>query len=69
MKIRVDRELCAGIGNCVAINPKVFKLDSNNKAEVINPASSTEDLIMKAARSCPLDAIIIEDEDGQQLYP
>jgi ferredoxin len=69
MKVRVERDLCIGIGNCVAINLKVFKLDSSNKAVVINPVSISEDLIMKAAKSCPLNAIIIEDEDGQQLYP
>lgn len=69
MKVKVDRDLCAGIGNCVAIAPKVFRLDTSNKVEVIDVSSTSEDKIMNAAKSCPLNAIIIEDDEGQQLYP
>ncbi len=32
MKVRVDRNLCIGVGNCVALAPTVFKLDEENKA-------------------------------------
>jgi ferredoxin len=34
MKVKVDRDLCIGVSNCVAIAPSVFKLDDNkNKAK------------------------------------
>ena len=69
MKVRVDRELCIGAGNCVAAAPTVFKLDKNNKAVVLKPESVDDDTLMNAAESCPVDAIIIEDNDGNQLYP
>jgi ferredoxin len=69
MKVRVDRELCVGIGNCVAVAPGVFKLDDESKAVVTNPVSISEDKLMSAAESCPVNAIIIEDEQGNQLYP
>ena len=69
MKVRIDRELCIGVGNCVAIAPAVFKLDDENKAVVLAPSSVNEETLMEAAESCPENAIILEDDDGNQLYP
>ena len=69
MKVSVDRELCAGLGNCVAVAPGVFELDSENKAMVIDPSSTSEAKLMEAAESCPFNDIIIEDDQGNQLYP
>jgi ferredoxin len=69
LKVRIDRDLCTGIGNCVAVAPTVFKLDKRNKALVLKPESVDEDTLMSAAESCPENAVIIEDDDGNQLYP
>jgi ferredoxin len=69
MKVKVDRELCVGIGNCVAVASTVFKLDSENKAVVIDPSSVNEEKLMSAAESCPVSAIILEDDQGNQIYP
>ena len=69
MKVKVDRELCIGVSNCVAIAPTVFELDAENKAVVLDPASVNEQTILEAAESCPQDAIIVEDDQGNQLYP
>ena len=69
MKVRVDRELCIGVSNCVAIAPTVFELDDENKAVVLDPSSVNEQVILEAAESCPQDAIIVEDDEGNKLYP
>ena len=69
MKVRVDRDLCMGAGNCVAIAPSVFELDQEGKAIVLDPTSVDEDMLMEAAESCPFEAIIVEDERGDQVYP
>jgi ferredoxin len=69
LKVRVDRELCIGLSNCVAIAPTVFKLDNENKALVLDPGSVDEKTLMEAAESCPQNAIIVEDDEGNQLYP
>jgi ferredoxin len=69
LKVRIDRNLCIGLGNCVAVAPTVFKLDKSNKAVVIKQESVDEDTLMSAAESCPENAVIIEDDDGNQLYP
>jgi ferredoxin len=69
LKVRVDRELCIGVSNCVAIAPTVFELDDENKAVLLDPSSVDEKTLMEAAESCPQDAIIVEDDEGNQLYP
>jgi ferredoxin len=69
MNVKVDRELCSGISNCVAIAPTVFKLDDQNKAVVLDPDSVDEETLIEVAESCPENAIIIKDDKGNQLYP
>lgn len=69
MKVRVDRELCIGVGNCAAFAPTVFALDAENKAVVLDPASVSEKTLLDAADSCPEQAIFVEDDEGNQLYP
>ena len=69
MKVRIDRDLCIGVGNCVAFAPTAFALDEENKAIVLDPSSVNDDTLLEAAESCPENAIIIEDDEGHQLYP
>jgi ferredoxin len=69
MKVRVDRELCRGLGNCVAIAPTVFKLDEENKAVALDPSSVDDETLMSAAESCTENAIILENDEGEQIYP
>jgi ferredoxin len=69
MKVRVDRDLCIGVGNCVAYAPTVFKLDEQNKAVVLDASSVDDDTLLEAAKSCTENAIIVEDDEGHQLYP
>ena len=69
MKVKIDRDLCIGISNCVAVAPKAFRLDKENKAIILDLSSVDDDTLMKAAESCPVNAIILEDDEGRQLYP
>jgi ferredoxin len=53
----------------VAFAPTVFTLDKDNKAVVLDAASVDFDTLLEAAKSCPENAIVIEDDEGLQLYP
>ena len=68
-RIFVDRDLCIGAASCIAIAPGVFALDSENKAVVTNPQGADNETILLAAQSCPTRAIILYDEQGNQIYP
>ena len=67
--IEVDRALCYGFGDCVDTVPAVFALDDEDTAIVLDPDAASLDDIVEAAQNCPVDAIIILDEDGEQIYP
>ena len=69
LRIEVDRELCFGFGDCVDTAPRVFALDEDDKAVVIDPDGASIERIVEASQNCPVDAIIITDADGAQLYP
>jgi len=53
----------------VTITPTVFKLDDQNKAVVLGAGSVDEETLVEAAESCPEKAIIVEDDEGNQLCP
>lgn len=68
-KIHVDRDLCIGAAPCVTVAPGVFQLDDENKAIVVDAAGADDDTILLAAQSCPVQAIVLFDEQGNQIYP
>lgn len=68
--IHVDRDLCIGAATCVAIASKTFVLDNEAKAVILKDADNELDnLILDAAKGCPVAAIIIKDEKGEQIFP
>ena len=69
MRVRVDRDLCTGVANCETIAPTVFKVDKFHKVVLLDPKSADDRTLMDAAEACPENAIIIEDDDGNQVYP
>ena len=67
--VTVLRDKCIGAASCVAIAPKVFQLDGEQKAIVISQ-DELDDIKLLAAQSCPTAAIVITDiETGEQVWP
>ncbi len=69
MKVRVDRNVCIGASNCVAVAPTVFQLDDSKIATVLDPTTVRDDALWEAAEACPVSAVILEDDSGNQVYP
>jgi len=67
--VSIDQSRCIGAGNCVHIAPTVFQLDEENIAYLLDPASVDDETMLDAARSCPTNAIYLDTEDGQAVYP
>lgn len=68
--MKIDRSLCIGAATCVAIAPKAWSLDDEAKAIILDTADQeTDETLLDAAKSCPVMAIIITNQDGKQVYP
>jgi ferredoxin len=62
----IDESSCIAQGDCVDLVPEVFKVD--DRATVIG--TGPDELILTAARECPVAAIsIVDSETGAQVYP
>ena len=59
----VITEDCAGTGQCVAIAPDIFELNSDGLSTVVNSPDTREqrDAALTAAELCPMAAIRLED--------
>lgn len=68
-KIEVCRDLCIGAGTCVVLAPKTFEMDDENIAILIDEKGDTAEEILMGAESCPTKAILLFDENDEQLYP
>lgn len=71
--VRIDRSLCIGSGNCVNLAPEVFELDEQNLVAFNEgeggPADIERDRLEEACFLCPVDALLVFDEDGEQVVP
>jgi ferredoxin len=69
-KVEVDKDLCIGSASCVAAAADVFDLGDDGKSYVKDGADLSDVAkIMDAARACPVNAIKVYDESGNQVYP
>lgn len=69
MRIETDREKCISAGTCVALAPDVFDLDEEGKVRLKDLKGTDEQTIIDAARSCPVQAIEIYDDNGKRIVP
>jgi ferredoxin len=81
MKVEFDRDTCIGMFQCVAEWDGFEKDTDAGKAILVDGEEVEADLVVRevpedeeldakfAARACPVDAIAVYDEEGEQLVP
>lgn len=82
MRVEFDRDVCIGMYQCVAEWEEGFEKDMDaGKATLIDGEEVESDVFVRevpegdeldakfAARVCPVDAITVYDDDGEQLIP
>lgn len=79
MKVRFDRDTCIGMFQCVAEWDAFRKDEDAGKAILEGGEETDEDVFERevpedaeldakfAARACPVDAIEVYDDDGEQI--
>lgn len=68
-KLKVIRDACIGAATCTAEAPNTFDLDDEDIAIITDPTGDDDDAVLAAAQSCPTDAIVVIDENGNQVWP
>jgi ferredoxin len=69
LKVRIDRTLCVGFGDCITEAPDAFVLDDGGVAVFVKPEAVERERLLRACDSCPVDAITVWDESGAQIVP
>ena len=69
LRVRIDRTLCVGFGDCVTEAPQAFRLDDDNVAVFTTPELVAREALLRACDACPVDAITVWDERGAQIVP
>ncbi|MFC7228842.1 ferredoxin [Salinirubellus salinus] len=81
MRIEYDRDTCIGMFQCVAEWDAFERDESAGKAVLADSEEREEDVFVReipedaefdakfAARVCPVDAIRVFDDDGEQIIP
>lgn len=69
MQIHIRRSECCGSAECVEIAPDVFAIDSRQKSTVLDPEAAPAETVIEAAEACPCQAIIVLDDEGEQVFP
>mgnify|MGYP006285937871 CR=1 FL=1 len=68
--VRIDRTLCIGSGNCTNLAPEIFVLGTDNIVEFQDETPDIEEGRLEESMAiCPVDALILEDEEGNQIVP
>lgn len=63
-RIEIDRSLCSGFGSCIEAAPELIELRADGIAAA-RVESTDAPAAIEAARSCPMGAITIVDEQGE----
>lgn len=69
LRVRIDRTLCVGFGDCLTEAAEAFRLDDGGSATFVNPAAVERGRLLRACDACPVDAITVWDDAGQQIVP
>lgn len=70
LTIRIDRLLCVGFGDCIEVAPDVFEFDDEGICAFRDGGDTVDHgRLIRACEVCPVDALIVLDEAGEQLVP
>ena len=69
LRVRIDRNLCVGFGDCIEGAPEAFVLDDEGLVVFKEPDAVERARLLAACDACPVDAITVWDENGAQVVP
>ena len=64
-RIVLDRSLCSGFGTCAELTPHLFEMGGDGVAAV-RVGETDDPSVLESAAGCPMGAIAVYDESGEQ---
>jgi ferredoxin len=69
LRVRIDRTLCVGFGDCITEAPAAFALDEHGVATFLALDTTERERLLRACDACPVDAITVWNATGTQIVP
>lgn len=69
LRIRIDRTLCVGFGDCVTGAPEAFVVADDGVVAFVAPEAADRERLLAACDACPVDALTVWDASGRQIVP
>ena len=69
LRVRIDRTLCVGFGDCITEAGEAFVLDESGVAVFVQPEAVDRERLLRACDACPVDAITVWNDTGSQIVP
>ncbi len=70
LTIRIDRPACICSDSCTKIAFEIFEIGDDSIVSFSEASPDIErDRLLEACSICPVDALIVIDEDGRQIVP
>jgi len=68
--VKIERPTCIGSKNCIKAAPTLFELDEEQICSFKENTEGIEpELIVEACSVCPVNALFVDDQEGNQLVP
>lgn len=68
VRIEINLDDCMSSGKCVADHPDAFDFDDEELAVLVDGGTALNDeQMLRVARNCPSRAIMLFDDDGNQI--
>jgi ferredoxin len=69
-RVELNQSKCQAYGKCAATAPAFFGLDDDRKVRLVGGSETADDVVVKAARSCPYRVITVVDAgSGGPIFP
>jgi ferredoxin len=70
LSIKIDRTTCIATTNCIKVAPDVFELDRENICSFkSSPGDIEKERLVESCSVCPVNALYVLDNDGNQIVP
>ena len=67
LHLAIDVDNCMGSGSCVADFPQAFDFDEDELTHLHDAEVLSDEEIVRVARRCPSQAIVVTDDKGVRI--